>query len=134
MTAVMSAHDGLSIELTVALEIGILLLAGPGEPEARQAALSYNLSLWRCIARLAAGRPDLEDCHGLSQSAAEVAAAGCREMLTERNRRHARALATRFTPGALRRLLEDWRASRRTGVDGDFSRWMLDRIEAAAGL
>ena len=132
MTALMSARDGLSVELTVALEIGTILLDSATGPDAREQALVYNLSLWRCIASMAAGRPDLADCGGLARSASEVAAARCRDMLMERNRRHARMLATRFLPGALGRLLDDWRACRRGSQAVAFAAWMLDRLEGCA--
>jgi len=130
MTAWIANGSRLDVELAVALEIAALRMARSNTAAEREAALAYNLRLWRSIRQLAAGAPDVEDREGLAATAGLVEGERDGAVLAERNVVHAGKLAGRAaTHGALRRLLEQWSQHRRTDASAEFSRWLLDRMD-----
>ncbi len=130
MTAWIANGSRLDVELAVALEIAALRIGRAATAAEREAALAYNLRLWRAIRHLAAGAPEVEDRDGLAATAA-LAEHGCDgALLAERNVAHARQLAGRAaTQGALGSLLEHWGRHRRAEASAEFSRWLLDRMD-----
>jgi len=133
MTAMMTRGERLDIEIAVAMEIGTVRLQRAAGLAAREAAVAYNLDLWRTIRQLAATAPLGGDHAALQDSAAMVANRPTPEVLAERNRAHTRSLAASgATHGTLRRLLDEWRSHLGDAPKAEFSRWLLDRMEGYA--
>jgi hypothetical protein len=131
MTAILTQAERVDIELAVAMEIGNVRLERAVGTAAREAAVAYNVDLWRSIGHLAATMPLGEEGDALEASAALVTSRPSADLVAERNRAHARALAGRIgTHGSLRRLLDQWRDHLGGAPKADFGRWLLERLDA----
>ncbi len=130
MTAWIANGSRLDVELAVALEIAALRITRAATADEQDAAIAYNLRLWRIIRQLAAGAPEVEDREGLAATARLAEDGQDAPTLAARNIAHAGKLAGRAaTHGALRSLLERWSRHRRSDAAAEFSRWLLDRMD-----
>lgn len=123
----------LDIAVAVALEVAVLNLKRADGPAARTAAMQFNQRLWRAIGAVAPTAPVAEDRSALADACAQVAGTRMNaDDLIALNVGFARTLAGRAaTGGALRHILDDWRAAR-PAAQTEFGPWLVTRLERLA--
>lgn len=132
MTAWTMQGSRRDVELAVAMEVAVVLLKNAETAVLRAKAMEFSQRLWSVVGRLVEFGSEIEHAAVLAHGADQVARGALTPAdLIDLNRQHAAALAGRkATEGALKRLLEDWRAHCKTVPQANFGSWLVDRLAA----